>query len=209
VLDGRPRVVVAALGPDLWVAYDATTCGLYKAWTGGMEFTGSVYDTKHGPQPQTKGTLLSQHAGEIFWQVLKDDAPVEAPARFMGYRLVGGADGVQLSYRIDLPEGQVTVFEAPEVVEGNLRRVFEVKGLPAGYTLQLPLGIGTEVARATHVSPDARMVIGPDETPFLRIDKDGAAHVITRWERAPQTAEQPQSQPAQPAAQASSPAAAG
>lgn len=208
VLDGRPRVVVAALGPELWVAYDATTCGLYKAWNGGMEFTGSVYDTKHGPQPQTRGTVLSQHDGQSFWQVLKDEAPVEASARFSGYRL-SGADSVQLSYRVTLPEGEVTISETPEVVEGNLRRVFEVKGLPAGYALQFPLGIGMEVARATHVSPDARMVIGPDQTPFLRIDKDGPAHVITRWERTAQTAEQPQSQPAQPSAQAQSPAAAG
>ena len=209
VLDGRPRVMVAALSPELWVAYDATTCGLYKAWNGGMEFTGSVYDTKHGPQPQTRGTVLSQHTGEAFWQVLKDEAPVQAAAQFAGYRL-SGTDSVQLSYRITLPEGQVTISETPEVVEGNLRRVFEVEGLPAGYALQFPLGAGTEVARATHVSPDARMVIGPDGTPFLRIDKDGPAHVITRWERAPQTAEQPQPGPAaQPAAQADSPAAAG
>ncbi len=32
VLDLKPRMVTAALSEDVWVAYDARTASLYKAW---------------------------------------------------------------------------------------------------------------------------------------------------------------------------------
>ena len=43
VLDKHARMVTIGLNKDLWVAYDATNCGLYKAWTGGVKFDGAVY----------------------------------------------------------------------------------------------------------------------------------------------------------------------
>ena len=55
VLDKRARMVTMALSDDLWVAYDATNCGLYKAWKGGVKFDGAVYTTSHGPQPTSEG----------------------------------------------------------------------------------------------------------------------------------------------------------
>ncbi len=196
VLDGRPRVVVAALSDDLWVAYDASTCGLYKAWSGGMDFTGSVYDDKHGPQPQTRGISLSQITGDVYWQVLKGEAPVEVAPIYGGYRL-DGMQSVQLSYRFKLPDAEVTVTERPEAVEGGLRRVFKVTGLPEGYALQFPLDAGSELTPATHASPDARMVVesrGEGDVTWLRLDKNGPAHLLTRWTR-PQSAEQQEPQP--------------
>lgn len=43
-LDDRPRMCVAALRSDLYLAYDPLTCGLTKAFGGGVEFRGKVFD---------------------------------------------------------------------------------------------------------------------------------------------------------------------
>ena len=47
-LDGRPRVLKFALGPQLWVAYDTQTLSLSQAWQGDVLFEGAVYDYRHG-----------------------------------------------------------------------------------------------------------------------------------------------------------------
>lgn len=43
-LDDRPRMCVAALRSDLFLAYDPLTCGLTKAFGGGVEYRGKVFD---------------------------------------------------------------------------------------------------------------------------------------------------------------------
>lgn len=55
VLDKQPRIVTATLNDELFVAYDARYCGLYKAWKGKVILDGPVYTTTHGPQPTTDG----------------------------------------------------------------------------------------------------------------------------------------------------------
>ena len=40
VLDKKPRMVTAALDDNLFVAYDARACQIYKAWKGGVTFLG-------------------------------------------------------------------------------------------------------------------------------------------------------------------------
>ena len=53
VLDSMPRMVTIALHDNLWVAYHTGSCSMYKAWRDGVDLTGAVYDTQHGPQPMT------------------------------------------------------------------------------------------------------------------------------------------------------------
>ena len=60
---------------------------------------------------------------------------------------------------------------APPVEPGDPGRFHALFGRDSLITALQVLPDRPEVARATHVSPDARMVIGPDQTPFLRIDK--------------------------------------
>ena len=55
VLDERARMITVPLHDDMWLAYDATDCALYKAWTGDVKFDGAVYTTVHGPQPTARG----------------------------------------------------------------------------------------------------------------------------------------------------------
>ena len=54
-LDERPRNLVLALNQDLWVTYDTENSGLHRAWTGGVNFNGIVFNNAHGVQPNSIG----------------------------------------------------------------------------------------------------------------------------------------------------------
>jgi hypothetical protein len=43
-LENKTRMLVAALRPDLWVAYNPANGTLHKVWSGGIQFRGKVYD---------------------------------------------------------------------------------------------------------------------------------------------------------------------
>ncbi|MCW1925373.1 hypothetical protein OKA05_22625 [Luteolibacter arcticus] len=43
-LENKTRMLVAALRPDLWVAYNPANGTLHKVWSGGIHFRGKVYD---------------------------------------------------------------------------------------------------------------------------------------------------------------------
>ena len=180
VLDGRPRVAVVALSHDFWAAWDTADCGIYKVWRGGMDLTGSVYDTKHGPQPQTTGTTLATFADADAWQVVRGGRAAPASPRFLGYA-VDGQTSVSFRYRFDLGDGRaVTVVEAPSLRDGALVRRFEVDGLPDGVALQCRLdsGGGRHVVRgATALS----RTTGRGDVALLRLDRDGTAVAESRW----------------------------
>jgi cytochrome c len=55
VLDGNPRMLVIDFRNGVMAAFDTQKCELVKVWRGDVEFTGTVYDTKHGPQPRSRG----------------------------------------------------------------------------------------------------------------------------------------------------------
>ena len=57
-LDNRPRMLVIDFGDGLFAAYDTQSCFLYKVWRGRVNLTGTVYDSKHGPRPSARGTIL-------------------------------------------------------------------------------------------------------------------------------------------------------
>ncbi|MGI8922903.1 MAG: family 16 glycoside hydrolase [Fimbriimonadales bacterium] len=152
VLDGRARILTIALHKDLWVAYDATNCGLYRAWTGGVKFDGAVYTTVHGPQPTSMGTVhLPGIVDEGVWTA------AGAKPEFKGYRIEGGK--ITLQYRIRLPgNGTAWVYENPEVKvqpDGKLalERSFRTKGFRSGerasLTMLAPRGWSDQSFRRT------------------------------------------------------------
>ena len=159
VLDERPRVVVAALSPDLTVAYDTQTCALFKAWSGDVDFTGAVYDTLHGPQPVTRGELLVPNVRDAGARALhlvreRDGEREPSTVRFRGYRILRHAtyEQVEMQWELTTPGGvRVSVFELPERVAETgpelngpgllapiaFQRKFRVEGLPDGLDLVL------------------------------------------------------------------------
>jgi hypothetical protein len=136
VLDQRPRMITIALADDMWVAYDTTTCGLYKAWKGGVKLDGAVYTTVHGPQPTSQGSSYLEGIDEPLWDAHdKSGKPIECTSRYAGYRLEQGA--VLLEWEILLADGRkVAVDERPEFVrpEDVLDETFiEENALHKGY----------------------------------------------------------------------------
>lgn len=97
VLDGKPRVLTVRLSDDLSLAYDTSAGTLFKVWDGQVNFSGPVYDQKHGPQPTTprRDYLLNESAR---WQ---------GGVEYLGYRLNG--DTTTLLYG----SGQVQIEETP------------------------------------------------------------------------------------------------
>jgi hypothetical protein len=130
VLDGRARMLTVALHEDLWVAYDATDGRLTKAWTGGVDFDGAVYTSRHGPQPTTTGPAYLDAAAVSMWLLLDDAGSVlPTEARYLGY-LRYGDDRVVLRYELSGEGGRrAIVTESPEYEAGPsgrpvLRRTF-------------------------------------------------------------------------------------
>lgn len=115
VLDQRPRMITLALSDELWVAYDATTCGLYKAWKGGVHFDGPVYTTQHGPQPTTRGASYTEGFEGDVWSVEIDGKEAPAKAIWRGYQFNG--DHVALKYDLAVEGGRtIPVQESAEFV---------------------------------------------------------------------------------------------
>lgn len=130
VLDQKPRMVTAALSDDIWVAYDARTGSLYKAWKGGVNFDGAVYTTVHGPQPTSKGYAYYTDSNEdIEWFLVDGDQVIKPEVNYKGHKF--SDDQVVFTYQLITKEGKViTVKETPEVISrGNqtgLSRKFSV-----------------------------------------------------------------------------------
>lgn len=113
VLDQRPRMVTFALTHEMWAAYDATTCTLYKAWKGGVHFDGAVYTTVHGPQPTSEGSAYTQGVEGAAWEVFVNDKLVESKPRWKGYVFHDGR--CTMNYEFALPDGRVIgLLETPE-----------------------------------------------------------------------------------------------
>ncbi len=191
VLDRRPRVVVVALSPDLWAAYDATTCNVYKVWRGDLELTGSVYDTRHGPQPQTRGDELVTFGENDAWSI-GDGEPIQP--RWMGYR-VDGQRSVTMQYRLPTESdgAGVTVRETPEATgPRTLRRQFEVSGI-VGEPVRLMVSVGQSRNALTVEAGDAAMMSesrGIGEVTLLEITRDGTYTVDITWPDVPANAKE-------------------
>lgn len=189
ILDQRPRVVTVALHEDLWIAYDATNCGLYRAWHGDVRLDGAVYTTVHGPQPRSRGRTYANGLDGDIWHVRGEDGAAPASVRWLGYAISGGQ--VHLRYELTLDGGaRVKITERPEYRTDDdgqpiLERLFSVEGLPAGATLELRIDYSFATGSGGgHVSVDgpARFFpvpsrIGDDAPPqgTLRITENGRA----------------------------------
>lgn len=153
VLDQEARMVSIGLSKDLWVAYDATNCGLYKVWTGGVKFDGAVYTSVHGPQPTSVGTpyyIAKPGTGGWEWTV-NGNRQLTKPL-FRGYRFENKQ--VTLNFEFLRPDGTpIRIQETPEAgptAAGTIR--FERKIVVSGARVEdeisalvAPLPAGTKL----------------------------------------------------------------
>lgn len=131
VLDKQPRIVTATLNDELFVAYDARYCGLYKAWKGKVILDGPVYTTTHGPQPTSDGyAYFEQRLQEPAWRLMVDGNEVTPRAHFKGHYFKDG----QVTFRFHLEDDaghSADVEETPEYIsksgKNGLHRHFVAK----------------------------------------------------------------------------------
>ncbi len=151
VLDERPRMLVLALRPDFWVAYDAERAALYKVWEGGVNFTGAVYDWLHGPQPTSQGRAFSVSPWEEPWEIALGGRTLPARVRWRGHRL--SETGVTLLYDLSADgAGPIRVTEAPDhrrALDGphGFVRRFTTAGVPPGAEVRLRMQLGSQQPR--------------------------------------------------------------
>lgn len=145
VLDQRARMATIALHDDLWAAFDAENCGIYKVWKGGVKFDGAVYTASHGPQPTSEGAAFSVNdTDQAAWAIGAQRSPVKPLYR--GHTFEKGR--VYFTYEFTLPGGRKAfVDEAVEhlpVPQGaGLFRAFRTRGFGA-----TPVGV-RQTARAS------------------------------------------------------------
>jgi cytochrome c len=124
------------LSDELYVAYDARYCGLYKAWKGEVILDGPVYTTKHGPQPTSEGyAYFEERLHAPAWRLVVDGTEVIPKAQFKGHLFKKG----QVTFRFHLEDDQghfADIEETPEYVsksgKNGLHRHFVITNKSEG-----------------------------------------------------------------------------
>ncbi|MFY0652718.1 MAG: cytochrome C [Cyclobacteriaceae bacterium] len=140
VLDYRPRMLTVALDSEMYLAYDLVHCALYRAWKGGVNWDGTVFNEIKAMQPTAWGEdyYLNQYPNDT-WSIIDQEKQIECQASFSGYRFENG--GIKLSYRLIANNDTVYVSEKPEFVTQNgkptLERKFSISNLKTDKEVEL------------------------------------------------------------------------
>jgi cytochrome c len=157
VLDKQPRMITMALNDHLWVSYSTDSCSLYKAWAGGVDFEGAVYNMRHGPQPMSLGNAWFENASRQPWEVISNGQSEVPRTDYKGHRYT--EDGhTEIMYDLVLASGQrIRVNERPEYVERSrqkgFQRVFTMENAPTGVQVNLKLNVSS-IADASNLETD-------------------------------------------------------
>lgn len=187
VLDQRARMVTLALNDDLWLAYDAQTCALYKAWKGGVKFDGAVYTTVHGPQPTSRGVAYTEEVEGPAWSAELGGKALGVHPAYEGYSIDNGR--AMLRWRLDLDDGRaVHVEEHSEFVRPEhlfpAERLEEL-GLTAGdpglirtlRSFDLPEGVAVRLLARTDGTRGPKLCESCDREKLID-EKDASGKVV-------------------------------
>lgn len=147
VMDRQPRMITFALNNNLWVSYSTDSCALYKAWAGNVDFTGAVYDTRHGPQPMSVGPSWFENKHGQPWVVTVGGKTETPRTDYKGHRYTKKGQA-EIMYDLVLADGQrIRINERPEYMEHDRQRGFErtftIENAPAGATVSLRANVGS------------------------------------------------------------------
>lgn len=145
-LDGRPRILTAALTEDLRAAWSAETATLHLFWRGDVDYTGPVYDQAHGREPTSRGDAYWQPPASRVWSIESPDGWQAADVRWRGHGFDPETGALWLRYDLRdpaRPDRIRTIVERPDVEAhaiapgAGLERRFE---LSAGPEVALAIG---------------------------------------------------------------------
>lgn len=152
VMDKQPRMITFALNDQLWASYSTDSCSLYKIWSGSTDFSGAVYNMRHGPQPMSVGMAWFENAHRQPWTVTVGGKSENPRTDYKGHRYT--KDGhAELMYDLVLSDGQrIRINERPEYIERDrqhgFERVYTVENAPAGATVSLKTNVASIAAES-------------------------------------------------------------
>ena len=157
VMDKQPRMITFALHNNLWVSYSTDSCSLYKAWPGGVDFTGAVYNMRHGPQPMSIGAAWLENKNRQPWEVTVGGKTETPKTDYKGHRYTKDG-GAEIMYDLVLADGhRIRINERPDYVEhdrqSGFERTFTVENAPDGASIVLRTSVAS-VADASSVTTD-------------------------------------------------------
>ena len=147
VLDKKARIITMALNENLWVAYDAQNCAIYKVWQKGVLFDGPVYTTAHGPQPSSIGVPFFTSTHDRPWVVEHNKKEVAIKVHYKGHYFKDNQAIMQ--YELALPSGEIIkIEETPEYfttqdLNPGLERKYVTEGVPTGTTIKLKVTLAS------------------------------------------------------------------
>lgn len=203
VIDGRPRMLTAELGGDLWVSYDARTAALYKVWRDGVSLDGAVYDYRHGPQPRALGPAYVLRTGRVPWRLTVRGEEVRPTVRYRGHRDAGESVVILSELRHDdfLVEVEEEIVRDPgddPAIVWKFRTSRVPAGVDVAYLVDLDSlsgtpeadGALTDVRRGQGSRYRATLAVSPNGETVLRarfaepsIDADVVPEVDEGWAR--------------------------
>jgi cytochrome c len=147
VLDKQPRMITFALNDNLWVSYSTDSCSLYKAWSGATDFTGAVYNMRHGPQPMSVGAAWFENKYKQPWSVTLSGKTEQPRTDYKGHRYTHEGQA-EIMYDLVLENGQrIRINERPEYLEHNqqhgFERSFSIENAPAGAVIELKTNVAS------------------------------------------------------------------
>ncbi len=114
-LDGRPRMILFALAPGLWAAWDTKTVSLYQVWEGGVRFDGAAYNYQHGPQPASEGAALIRNEGQTRWFLEVDGEERGAEVTWRGHEYSPDRGTAALHFTLEAGDNRLVLSQAPDV----------------------------------------------------------------------------------------------
>ncbi len=190
VLDKKPRIVTIALSQEMWIAYDATTCSMYKAWKGNVHFDGAVYTTVHGPQPTSVGEPYTVGPTGDVWSAQIGDKELPVRVKWLGYEIHGGR--VHLNYQLFLEDGRhIRMQETPEYVSSEsvlppdiMDQYALIHGMPGLYRSFMAEAIPDDVVLYLRVYTDGAVAKFPYPPDVIgreaEVDVEGPAGITKR-----------------------------
>jgi cytochrome c len=202
VLDKQPRMITFALNDQLWVSYSTDSCSLYKAWAGNVDFSGAVYNMRHGPQPMSVGNAWFENKYRQPWKVLVGGAEQAPHTDYKGHRYT--ADGhAEIMYDLVLTDGRrIRINERPEYVDRDrqpgFERTFRVENCPDDVKVVLRTNVASVAAPSNIQGKGGNFVVNKSasqvagDITVMTVDGDftlapqGESHLITMFVNTPQ-----------------------
>ena len=170
IFEDRTRMVILAVAPDWWMAFNPETCAMHKVWRGKMDFRGKVWDFSQ-ENSRAEGQVFFASPSEL-WRM-----PVNDIGRWKASGLTWDSNGWKLA-----PGGVVD--SATFSLQGWQRVfvAFDETGRQARFDVRIRSG-GEEqqFGSATHVSSDTdwqwnfkRVEIPASEGTTVRVTNPGS-----------------------------------